>query len=41
LLLPYRVSRPIVVDLPEGLELRWQLWQPSGSPRQALQIEAR
>ena len=40
LLLPYRVSRPIVVDLPDGLELRWQLWQPSGSPRPALQIEA-
>ena len=35
LLLPYSVSRPIVVDAPAPLELRWRLWKPEREERPA------
>ncbi|MFM7456362.1 MAG: ecotin family protein [Vulcanococcus sp.] len=37
-LVPYNVSLPIVVDLPQALQLRWRLWRPMEplQPAQAL-----
>ena len=32
---PYNASRPIVVDAPRPLELRWRLWKPESQERPA------
>jgi serine protease inhibitor ecotin len=37
-LAPYTVSLPIVVYLPERLELRWRLWRPLEPLRPALPL---
>jgi ecotin len=32
---PYNASRPIVVDAPRPLELRWRLWKAEAQERPA------
>jgi ecotin len=36
-LLPYNVSLPVVVYVPEGFEVRWRLWKAEGATREASQ----
>ena len=37
-LVPYNASWPIVVDLPEGAELRWRLWKAETRQQEALKL---
>ncbi len=37
-LIPYNASWPIVVDLPEGTELRWRVWKAETKQQQAVKL---
>lgn len=37
-LVPYNPSWPIVVDLPEGAELRWRLWKAETRQQKAMEL---
>ena len=34
-LLPYNVSLPVVVYVPEGVQVRWRLWKAEAASREA------
>ena len=37
-LVPYNASWPIVVDLPDGMELRWRLWKAETRQQKAVKL---
>ncbi len=37
-LIPYNASWPIVVDLPDGMELRWRVWKAETKQQEALPL---
>ena len=37
-LIPYNASWPVVVDLPDGMELRWRVWKAETRQQEAVKL---
>ena len=37
-LIPYNASWPVVVDLPDGVELRWRVWKAETKQQEAVKL---